>query len=142
LPSPTNFPNKIEPSPRVLTWISALETLQQYPLTGRGIGLDAGHVVYQSPNGEQILGDAHQLWLNVAAQQGIIGLFAILFLTVWFFRRSLPLNLETAPIRTALGLAFIGTFCFQGLIGSYEDARHLWVLLGLLASASEAKTNI
>jgi hypothetical protein len=58
-------------------------------------------------------------------------------LTVWFFRRSLPFDLENDPVRTALGLAFIGAFCFQGLIGSYEDARHLWVLLGLLASVAE-----
>jgi O-antigen ligase len=142
LPSPTSFPAKLEPSPRVLTWISALETLQKYPFAGRGIGLDAGRVVYQSPNGEQILGDAHQLWLNVAAQQGIIGLAAIVFLTVWFIRRSLPFDLENNPLRNALGLAFIGAFCFQGLVGSYEDARHLWVLLGLLASAGENQDGI
>lgn len=137
LPSPTDFPNKFEPSPRVLTWFSAAETLQKNPIVGRGIGLDAGYVIYDSPNGQQILGDAHQLWLNVAAQQGLVGLAVIVFLTIWFFRRSLPLDLENTPFKTALGLAFIGTFCYQGLIGSYEDARHLWVLLGLLASASE-----
>lgn len=141
LPSPTNFPHKFEPSPRVLTWFSALETLQKYPIVGRGVGLDAGFVVYESPNRKQFLGDAHQLWLNIAAQQGLIGLAAILFLTIWFFLRSLPLDLENHPIKTALGLVFIGTFCFQGLIGSYEDARHLWVMLGLLASASELKSD-
>lgn len=142
LPSPTNFPNKFEPSPRVLTWFSAIETLLKNPIFGRGIGLDAGRVVYDSPNGQQILGDAHQLWLNVAAQQGLIGLAVIGFLTVWFFRRSLPLNLQKTPLKTALGLAFIGTFCYQGLIGSYEDARHLWILLGLLASAGEIKNDL
>lgn len=142
LPSPTNFPSKIEPSPRVLTWASALATLQKYPIVGRGVGLDAGFVFYDSPNGKQFLGDAHQLWLNVAAQQGLVGLAVILFLTIWFLRRSLPLDLENNPIKTALGLVFIGTFCFQGLIGSYEDARHIWILLGLLASASELKNDI
>lgn len=142
LPSPTNFPNKVEPSPRVLTWTSSLETLKKYPIVGRGIGLDAGYVIYNSPNGQQVLGDAHQLWLNIAAQQGLIGLAIIIFLTFWFFRKSLPLNIEKTPFKTALGLAFIGTFCYQGLVGSYEDARHLWVLLGLLASASEMDDNI
>jgi O-antigen ligase len=116
--------------------------LQKYPIVGRGIGLDAGFVVYDSPNGKQFLGDAHQLWLNVAAQQGLVGLAVIIFLTIWFLRRGLPLNIENTPIKTALGLAFIGTFCYQGLIGSYEDARHLWILLGLLASASETKNDI
>lgn len=138
LPSPTNFPAEFEPSPRVLTWFSAAETLSKSPFVGRGIGLDAGYVVYDSPNGVQTLSDAHQLWLNVAAQQGLIGLFVILFLTIWFFRRSLPFDLQNTPIKTALGLAFFGTFCYQGLIGSFEDARHLWVLLGLLASSSES----
>lgn len=142
LPSPTNFPQKIEPSPRVLTWTSAIETLQRHPFVGRGIGLDAGHVVYQSPNGEQILGDAHQLWLNVAAQQGIVGAFAIIFLTVWFFRRCLPIDAVATPFKSALGLAFIGAFCFQGLVGSYEDARHLWVLLGMLGSVDEINPKI
>jgi O-antigen ligase len=141
LPSPTNFPSKFEPSPRVLTWYSAFQTLQKYPIVGRGIGLDAGYVIYNSPNGQQILGDAHQLWLNIAAQQGLIGLAVIIFLTIWFFRKSLPFDLEKTPFKTALGLAFIGTFCYQGLIGSYEDARHLWVLLGLLASSSELENN-
>lgn len=142
LPSPTNFPQKIEPSPRILTWFSALETLQKNPIVGRGIGLDAGNVEYDSPNGKQTLGDAHQLWLNVAAQQGLIGLLIILFLTIWFIRISLPLTLDKSnvcTIKTALGLAFIGAFCYQGLSGSFEDARHLWVLVGLLGGVSEIK---
>lgn len=142
VPSPTHFPDKLEPSPRVLTWFAALETLQKNPVAGRGLGLDAGQVEYESPNGKQILGDAHQLWLNVAAQQGLIGLAAIIFFTIWFLRQSLPLNLDNSPIKTALGVAFIGAFCFQGLVGSYEDARHLWVFIGLLGGVAETKDEI
>lgn len=101
--------------------------------------MDAASVSYLSVNGQQYLGDAHQLWLNIAAQQGLVGLIAILFLTVWFFRKSLPLNINEFPLKTALGLGFIGTFIYQGLGGSFEDARHVWVLIGLLGSISEDK---
>lgn len=137
LPSPTNFPHKLEPSPRVLTWMSSIDTFFNNPILGRGVGMDAADVSYLSINGQQYLTDAHQLWLNIAAQQGLVGLLAIIFLTVWFFRKSLPLDIKNTPIKTALGLGLIGTFIYQGLGGSFEDARHLWVLIGLLGSISE-----
>lgn len=139
LPSPRGFPEVLEPSPRVLTWSSAIQTFLAHPLVGRGLDLDAASVSYLSVNGQQYLGDAHQLWLNIAAQQGLVGLLAIIFLTIWFFRKSLPLNIKDYPYKTALGLGFVGTFVYQGLGGSFEDARHVWVLIGLLGSISEEK---
>lgn len=145
LPSPTNFPSKIEPSPRVLTWISALENFRNNPVLGRGIGLEAALVEYKAPSHQQVLADAHQLWFSVAAQQGLVGVLAMLFLVIWLFRRSLPLNLaesNNSVIKTGLCLAFISAFLYQGLGGSFEDARHLWVLIGLLASSTEENITI
>jgi hypothetical protein len=37
-----------------------------------------------------------------------------------------------------LGLIFLNIFAYQGLTGSFEDARHVWVVLGLLMAASKA----
>lgn len=139
IPSPTTFPRSLEPSPRVLTWASAIETFSANPVNGRGIGLDAGNVQVVVPEGSQTLGDAHQLWLSIAAQQGIVGLFAVFFLMFWFFRRILPLHSSGSSVRLALSVGFIGAFCYQGLTGSFEDARHIWVMLGLLAAAFETE---
>jgi len=40
-------------------------------------------------------------------------------------------------ILTGLGLAFCSAFVYQGLTGSFEDARHLWVLIGLVPAARD-----
>jgi len=37
-------------------------------------------------------------------------------------------------IRRGLRAAFIGAFLYQSLTGSFEDARHIWVLIGLMAA--------
>jgi hypothetical protein len=44
--------------------------------------------------------------------------------------------------RIGLGLAFISAFFYQGIGGSYEDARHLWVLIGffLISEAGNLTT--
>ena len=39
-------------------------------------------------------------------------------------------------IALALSLTFLNAFLYQGLTGSFEDTRHLWVLLGLLIAAA------
>ena len=45
-------------------------------------------------------------------------------------------------VAIALAIAWLDAFVYQGLTGSYEDARHLWVLLGLfLASYRIAVTS-
>jgi hypothetical protein len=127
------------PSVRILIWQDSLKTISENLLTGRGVGADAANVNYRDASGNlQILKDAHQNWLNVAAQAGLSGLAAILFLTVYFARKLFPLEIsgKAARWRVGLALAFWGAFIYQGLAGSFEDARHLWVLIGLLGGAS------
>lgn len=132
--------NPLEPSVRIKTWQSSINTFLQYPIFGKGLGEDVAGVSYLAPDGGmQYLGDAHQLWLNVAGQAGIIGLFAILFLTIYFFTKSFPLKFtdEKSVLRIGFGLAFIGSFVYQGLNGSFEDARQIWILIGLFGAVIE-----
>lgn len=132
--------NPLEPSVRVQVWQAAAKTLFQYPIFGKGIGEDVAGVNYLAPDGGmQFLGDAHQLWLNVAGQAGFIGLFAVLFLTIYFFRLVFPLKFtgEKSYLRIGFGLAFIGAFMYQGLSGSFEDARQIWILIGLFGAVAE-----
>jgi hypothetical protein len=64
---------------------------------------------------------------------------AILFLTIYFFRNSFPFKFtdEKSYLRIGFGLAFIGAFMYQGLNGSFEDARQIWVLIGLYGAVVE-----
>ena len=130
---------KLEASVRVLVWENALENFREFPFTGRGTGTNTAMLQYRTLSGDnQILLDAHNVWLNVLGQTGLFGLIAFTALVAFLISRCRfrleELN-EPALIHLALSAAFVGAFLFQGLSGSYEDARHLWVLFGLLVSA-------
>ena len=130
---------RLEPSVRVVVWANAIERGSEFPFLGRGTGLDAANVQYVVASGHtQALRDAHQAWLNIFGQAGSVGLTAFIFIC-WGILRACTFEpgSETEAEWLWLGLtsAFIGAFLFQNLFGSFEDARHLWVLIGLLPAA-------
>jgi O-antigen ligase len=129
----------LAPSARLLFWIDAARTFLAHPLTGQGLGTDPVSVLYQNPSGGRaVWHDAHQIWLSVAAQTGIVGLLAFGWLTVQMLRRlaARPWSTEgPGAIRTALALAWLQAWLWQGLVGSFEDSRCLWLLLGLTIAA-------
>ncbi len=128
---------RLDPTSRVLAWQSAFGTWQENPFFGKGVGTDAARVEYLNPSGTlETLTDAHQMWLNVAAQTGISGFAALCFLCYFFLRRAKSFSFadQQSVLETAFAIAFIG-FLYQSLSGSYEDARHFWVFLGLFAAA-------
>jgi O-antigen ligase len=137
LVSPTNL---AQPSARILTWQSAFQTFLQNPIFGKGLGELVANVWFTDANGnQQFLGDAHNIWLSIAGQLGSFGLLAMCLLSFYLIKKSLPFSFNTKDnlLKTACGIAFLGTFFYQGLLGSFEDARHLWILIGLLASVCE-----
>jgi putative inorganic carbon (hco3(-)) transporter len=130
----------IGPSVRLLTWKSALNTFLDHPLTGKGTGTDAALVYYTTVLGQnQVLLDAHNTYLNIAAQAGLIGVVSFAFLIYWVMRSShwSPVGSDTnRRVHFALSTAFGGAFLYQGMAGSFEDARHLWVLIGMIVAVS------
>ena len=130
----------MEVSVRVLAWQSAAATWRDNLILGKGTGTDAARVNYQTLSGDrQLLLDAHNSFLSVAAQTGLIGLAAFFGLLVHLWRRcrfTFESNDLTRLARTAFSCAFLGAFLYQSLTGSFEDARHLWILCGLLAASS------
>ncbi len=132
----------LEPSQRLQTWQSGLETWRKYPILGKGVGTATADVKYLDASGRwQHLTDAHNIWLNVAGQTGFIGFLAVLLVTWYGLSQLTPFyNLtEDTDFRFALALAFAGVFVYQGLTGSFEDARHIWVLIGLMAFVKQGR---
>lgn len=130
--------SEVFPSPRLLVWTDSLETFTNNFLTGRGLGLDSCRVLFQNTEGSlSLLTDAHNILLSVAAQNGIFGLVAICLIMIFISRLFSPKSFKNARSQTLsiLVLAFICTFIYQGMLGAFEDARHLWVLTGLILSA-------
>ena len=135
----------IEPSVRVLVWNETFQTMARYPLLGVGTGIDPVKMIYTTVAGQgQILSDAHNMYLSVAAQYGIVGFAAFALLLFFLIRRfRFDLSDERRAIVTAASCAIIGAFLYQGLTGSFEDARHLWILIGVFAgAAAERATTI
>lgn len=131
----------IEPASRALVWRQAVANIAENPLFGKGLDAEAAALYYTTLSGEpHFLSDAHNTFLSVIVQNGFVGFAAFSLLIIFLLKRFLPFEFGTNPnavIRTGLGIAFISAFLYQGLAGSYENARHLWVLIGLLAGFGE-----
>jgi hypothetical protein len=131
-------------SERVSAWIAALHTISYDPVFGRGIGLSSGMAYsYDATGNLHSVNDAHQVWLNFGAQAGLVGILALGLLTAYLIYRSLPLRFDGSPeavLRVAFGVSFLGAFIYQGLGGSFEDSRHLWVLMGVIATGPKRGT--
>lgn len=130
----------LAPSPRLMIWTEAAANFLEHPLSGRGYGATAVSVSYLDPSGRlQQLTDAHNMFLNLAVQCGVVGLAALLALLAHMVRRTMPLRLssdQAGIVRVAAGLGLLNGLVYQGLGGSFEDARHLWFLFGLLLASS------
>lgn len=133
----TQFP--LVPSGRMLVWKEALQTFADNISFGHGLGLPVANVMFgNSEGGFSLLTDAHNSFLSVAAQSGIFVLIAIVAMTVFILRewRNAARNATRNMTSTALGLAFLCSFVYQGLTGSFEEARHLWVLMGMFLATT------
>lgn len=134
------FGVRLDPSQRMLAWIGAFETFLSYPIFGKGVGLPVTNVLFAPPTGDmQSLTDAHNTILSVAAQAGIVGAAALVSLTVHTLYRSRTIKSnggDLSYIRIGLLVAFAASFVYEGLFGSFENGRHLWVLIGLIFAAS------
>ncbi len=128
------------PSSRMLVWTDAVNTFIASPVTGKGLGTGVAGVVYQnSDGGWSLLTDAHNMFLNVAAQSGIIGLMGLLTIIAAVLKTAFgdrEPGREITTVRVGLGIAFVSAFVYEGLTGSFENARHLWVLIGLVIAAA------
>lgn len=136
---------KIEASVRVLVWENSLENFKEFPVFGRGTGTNTASLQYATlSGGNQILLDAHNVWLNVLGQTGLFGVTVFVLLSIFLITRcrfKFDNLSEQNLIHLALSCAFVGAFLYQGLSGSFEDARHLWILFGMLAGISTFSEN-
>jgi O-antigen ligase len=128
----------VAPSVRLMTWTGAWKIFLAHPLFGAGIGTDGLWVVFLDPSGIlHGLDDAHNSYLNIAAQCGLAGAAALIAMIHHVaVRTRLSAATRDGALSLLLGLAWLDGFAIQGFIGSFEDARHLWVLVGLWLASS------
>lgn len=130
------------PSSRLLIWTDALRNFIGSPIVGKGLGLPVANITYRNSDGTlSLLTDAHNTYLSIAAQTGIIGLSGLVAMITMLVRSALQFRSDDTRISIAapLFIAFVAAFLYNGLIGSFEDARHLWVLMGLMLAVPKLK---
>ncbi|MGD9561454.1 MAG: O-antigen ligase family protein [Pyrinomonadaceae bacterium] len=142
-PNGTQVPLKdgaVAPSHRAVAWRTAVGTFMENPVFGYGLGLGVAEAEYIDPSGSrQLLVDAHNTYISVLAETGIIGFLAFMsligFVTLglYFWRTETG---DMGRIRLCFLLALADAFFYQSLTGSYEDARHLWVFIAVAAAVS------
>jgi O-antigen ligase len=135
----------ISTSVRVRAWSTALQTFTRDPILGRGVGMPVANAEFTDPTGaEHLLTDAHNTYLSVLGETGLVGFLAFMsiigFVTVSLLKRR-PKGGYFEAIRLCLLLAMLDAFFYQSLTGSYEDTRHLWVLFGMAAAFGRAEDN-
>lgn len=139
----TFFGQRVDPTQRLLTWQAALKTFLEAPFFGKGLGLGVAEVEFLAPSGQlQLLTDAHNTWLNIAGQSGLFGVIPLFLICIAIFKRSMPFRFDGSAettVRVCLAAAFVTAFLYQGLVGSFENARHLWVLIGLIIGLTADK---
>lgn len=128
----------ISPSHRAVAWQTAFETFLEDPVLGRGVGMPIANSQFVDPSGRgQILTDAHNTYLSLLGETGIVGFIAFMSIIAFLTFGLIKMRKEDTIWRTVsvfFFLALADAFFYQSLTGSYEDSRHLWVLFGAIAA--------
>lgn len=133
---------EISRSHRAEAWRTSSQSFLQSPILGRGIDVPVADSRFIDPSGNhQLLTDAHNTYLSVLAETGIAGFFAFAAFLIYVFKGLLRIRHTDRGIgvaSTILLIALVDACLYQGLTGSYEDTRHLWVLFAIAAAVGSA----
>lgn len=127
---------------RLAHWQAAITMADAHPFTGVGLGnYETAYPAYRVPSWPNPLGHAHNDYLNVLAETGLVGLGGYLagwaLIVVWTWQ-----TLQTSdPLKRGLALGLLGTWTHLA-VHSFVDKLyvnnlflHIGVMLGLLAAA-------
>jgi putative inorganic carbon (HCO3(-)) transporter len=136
--------------PRQEVWQQSVHLIQDYPLTGVGLGMVGPAIIERSYPVSSVRSDrlhAHNIFLQVGAEMGLPGLLGhlaiYLALLYLLLRRALDRN---AGYNQALALGLLGSliiFLTHGLVDAIISSPQVtivvWALLGLMAAVVRAE---
>lgn len=125
---------------RLAHWQAAIGMAQDHPFLGVGLGNYAqAYDEYRLINWEEPLGHAHNLYLNMLAETGLLGLAA--YLTIWLIIFRLTWRTLRHPDRgaRAIAIGLLGSWTYIAVHSVFDNLfvnnlfLHIGVLLGVLA---------
>lgn len=135
----TNITTERSNADRILAWRSALDMLREHPATGVGFGQFKVRYLaeYKYAQESQKLTHAHNNFLQVSAENGIIGLAGFLYFIGYYLYRSMRnYCINKNPYDILVFTIFFGFICLFGMIdyslGFSTGIRTMWFLLAIL----------
>jgi O-antigen ligase len=135
----------------VANWEAGLRTWRDHPFTGKGLGTLVAPTAHARAHfsmehwGTEKMQDhrvrpmeAHNIFLNVLGQTGLLGLVSLVALLVFLGAGLLPR--EPGPdalARVALFAALVGAVLYHGQFGALEESRQFWWLFGLMLAVKD-----
>lgn len=113
------------------TWTAAFNTFLQSPIWGHG----PGNAIFLNPMNSSLhpyirsLG-AHNFFLSIANDVGIIGFLFFIALLTLALRASWPTPGEKFPVRNAVFIALVASIV-QGFALDIQTQKLLWILIGI-----------
>jgi O-antigen ligase len=123
---------------RVAHWAAALRMWERAPWLGVGPGNYAAvYPEVRELRWEEALGHAHNVYLNVLAESGLIGFAAFLLLwggsAVWLLRAASAARRAGAAFAGALAVGVLGVLAYLAVHSLFDNlfVQGMWVLLAL-----------
>ena len=125
---------------RLAHWQAAVSMAQAHPYLGVGLGSYAdAYDTFRLLNWEEPLGHAHNLYLNLLAETGVLGLAAYLAFWGVIFRVTWRARRHPDRFARALALGLLGSWTYIAVHSIFDNLYvnnlflHIGVLLALLA---------
>jgi O-antigen ligase len=124
---------------RLAHWQAALNMSRANPWLGVGFGNYEGEYQnFRLINWLEPLGHAHNYYLNILAELGLIGL--LVYSKVWFilFTKSWQARLHPDPLARAIAIGILGTWTYFSVHSLFDNLYvnnlflHIGVLIGVL----------
>lgn len=122
---------------RIAHWQAAINITESYPLTG--IGLGNYEIVYDSYrllNWKEPLGHAHNYYLNILAETGIIGFLIYVAFWMFIFRITWTTRSHPDPLSRSIAIGLLGSWTYIAIHSIFDNlyVNNLFLHIGLLLS--------
>lgn len=120
---------------RLAHWQAAINMWTDHPWLGVGPGnYAAAYAIYRLPRWQDALGHAHNVYLNVAGESGLLGLAAYLALWAVCLWQALRSAADSRRFVAAVGAGVLGGLVHATVHNVFDNlwVQHIYLMLALL----------
>ena len=122
---------------RIAHWQAAINIAEANPITGVGLGnYEVVYEDYRLLNWKDPLGHAHNYYLNILAEAGIIGFLVYIVFWIMLFTVTWQTRQHPDPFSRAVAIGLLGAFTYIAIHSIFDNlyVNNLFLHIGLLLS--------